>query len=128
MIARSSRNVIDCSRVVMLLVYKALIRPHVQYCVQIWAPTARHGNWSTTLELEHEQRKFTRLVECVGLLPYGERLDRLGLTTLAERRLRGDLIETFKILSGSVNYGRSLFKLSTSGSNLVSTANLNDKK
>ena len=120
MIGWISRNVIDRSREVMLLVYKALIRPHVEYCVQIWTPTARQGNWPTILALEKVQRKFTRLIEGVGVLPYGERLNKLGLTTLAERRIRGDLIETFKILSGIVNYGRSLFKLSASGRNLVS--------
>ena len=127
MIGWISRNVIDRSREVMLLVYKALIRPHVEYCVQIWTPTARQGNWPTILALEKVQRKFTRLIEGVGVLPYGERLNKLGLTTLAERRIRGDLIETFKILSGIVNYGRSLFKLSASGRNLVSMASINDK-
>ena len=29
---------------------------------------------------------------------YRERLERLGLTTLLERRIRGDLIETFKMI------------------------------
>jgi len=33
-------------------------------------------------------------------LTYGERLTRLGLTTLETRRLRGDLIEVFKIFKG----------------------------
>ena len=33
-------------------------------------------------------------------LTYEERLNRLGLTTLEERRIRGDLIETFKIMKG----------------------------
>ncbi|KAL5249369.1 hypothetical protein ACHWQZ_G018286 [Mnemiopsis leidyi] len=36
------------------------------------------------------------MIEGVGLLPYSERLQILQLTTLAERRSRGDLIEVYK--------------------------------
>jgi ribonucleases P/MRP protein subunit RPP40 len=36
-------------------------------------------------------------------LSYKQRLDRLNLTTLEERRSRGDLIETFKLLKGKEN-------------------------
>ena len=119
MISWVARNMISRDRDVMLLVYKSLIRPHIEYCVQIWSPMPRHGNWATILELEKVQRKFTRLVEGIGLLPYGERLAKLGLTTLAERRIRGDLIETYKITSGSVNYCSTLFRKSRSGLNLL---------
>ena len=44
---------------------------------------------------------------------------RLGLTTLAERRNRGDLIETYKILSKSVSYGEGLFNVGRGGLNLL---------
>ena len=36
-------------------------------------------------------------------LPYEERLNKLGLTTLQSRRERGDMIETFKIMTGKVD-------------------------
>ena len=52
-----------------------------------------HGNWSTILKIEGVQRRFTRMIDEVGLLPYSERLGVLKLTTLIERRTRGDLIE-----------------------------------
>ena len=58
-----------------------------------------HGNWSLILELEGVQRRFTRMIDGVGLLPYSERLETLKLTTLIERRARGDLIEVFKAKS-----------------------------
>jgi len=36
-------------------------------------------------------------------LPYSKRLDGLKLTTLEKRRLRGDLIEVYKLLTGREN-------------------------
>ena len=97
-----------------------MIRPHLEYCVQLWSPLPSHGNWGTILAIENVQRQFTRSIDGVGLLSYKLRLEKLGLTTLLERRARGDLIETFRILSGIADYGRSLFKISHSGRNLVS--------
>ena len=81
---------------VMNRIYKALIRHHLEFCVQLWNPATEHGNWSQILSIEGVQRRFTRMIDGVGLLPYSERLAILGLTTLVERRARGDLIEVFK--------------------------------
>ncbi|KAL5247652.1 hypothetical protein ACHWQZ_G019515 [Mnemiopsis leidyi] len=108
-----SRNLISREKLLMLRVYKTLIRPHLEYCVQLWNPAAEHGNWSLIMRIESVQRRFTRMIEGVGLLPYSERLQILQLTTLAERRLRGDLIEVYKAsqglshLSGVLNFSRS---------------------
>ena len=119
-IAWVSRNIICKDQGVMLLIYKSLVRPHLEYAVQCWAPSPRFGNWSIILELEKVQRKFSRLINDIGTLTYGERLKSLTLTTLAERRMRGDLIEAFKIIRGFVDYGQNLFKLSISGLNILS--------
>ena len=119
-IAWVSRNIICKDKGVMLLIYKALVRPHLEYAVQCWSPAPRFGNWGIILELEKVQRKFTRLINDIGTLTYGERLKSLTLTTLAERRMRGDLIEAFKIIRGFVTYGQNLFNLSTSGLNILS--------
>ena len=94
------RNLVIREKVVMIAIYKALIRPHLEYCVQLWNPPAAHGSWGTVLELESVQRRFTRLIDEVGTLPYSRRLEILNLTTLAERRIRGDLIEAFKVTGG----------------------------
>ena len=32
-------------------VYKTIIRPHLEYCAQLWSPPACHGNWATIIEL-----------------------------------------------------------------------------
>ena len=50
------------------------------------------GAWGLTQDMESVQQRFTRLIDGIGLIPYSERLQRLGITTLAERRLRGDLL------------------------------------
>ena len=71
--------------------------------------------------MENVQRHFTRMIDGIGLVSYEERLKRLNLTTLLERRMRGDLIETFKIMSGLTNYGQNLFNVSRSGSKLKYT-------
>ena len=114
-----TRNIISREPEVMLKAYKSIVRPHLEYCCQAWAPNARHGNWKIIMEIESVQRTFTRLVEGMDALPYHERLRKLGLTTLLERRMRGDLIESFKILNSLNNYGNSFFNLSRRTNNLV---------
>ena len=79
-----------------LQLYKALIRPHLEYANQVWAPRlAKH----ITL-IENVQRRATKLVPGLADLEYEDRLRKLNLPTLAYRRLRGDLIEVFKIMTG----------------------------
>ena len=53
------------------------------------------------------------MIDGIGTIPYSQRL-------VAERRLRGDLIETFKVVNNIVEYGKSVFKISRSGYNLIS--------
>ena len=113
------RSLICRNKFVMLNVYKTLLRPHIEYAVQAWNLPAIHGNWKLILQLEDVQRSFTRLIDGIGLLPYKTRLEKLQLTTLLERRMRGDLIETYKIITGKVHYGHDLFRLSRSGSKIL---------
>ena len=107
------RNVVSRKPEVVIPFYKAFVRPHLEYAVQVWAPTARHGNWGIIMEIEDCQRQFTMITEGMGLLSYRQKLQRLRLTTLLERRMRGDLIETFKIINGFVNYGHNMFGTNT---------------
>ena len=69
--------------------YKAIVRPHFEYCIQAWRPY-RKKNIDT---LEHIQRKATKIIQELRDLSYEERLTECGLTTLETRRLRGDQIE-----------------------------------
>ena len=79
-----------------LNIYTTLIRPLIEYCVQVWSPY----KIGYIRLLEGVQRRATKLVPNLKNLPYDERLRKLGLTRLTERRKRGDMIETYKILTG----------------------------
>ena len=54
------------------------------------------------------QRRFTRLIDEIGTLPYSQRSDILNLTTLADRRNRGNLIEVYKAVNGYSMIGNFL--------------------
>ncbi len=61
--------------------------------------------------MNHIQRLATRLVTGMRNLPYEERLQRLGLHSLQQRRLRDDLITAFKIFKGLLDIDPNLFFL-----------------
>jgi hypothetical protein len=79
-----------------LLLYKALVRPHLEYANQVWAPNLKKD----IVAIENVQRRATKLIPGYKDLTYKERLEHLKLPTLAYRRLRGDMIEMYKILTG----------------------------
>ena len=76
--------------------YKALVRPRMEFAIQAWSPYLKKD----IKTLEKVQRRATKLVPALTHLPYEARLETLGLTTLLERRARGDMIETYKIIEG----------------------------
>ena len=58
--------------------------------------------------MERVQRKFTRMLPGMGGFSCEERLGKLGLFSLERRKMRGDLIELYKIMKGidRVNSGK----------------------
>ena len=92
------RNFCFLGREVVLNLYKQLVRPHLEYAIQAWSPFYEKDKFI----LEQVQRRATRLIPEIKNLPYESRLRILGLTTLALRRVRGDMIQVFKFLSGSI--------------------------
>ena len=90
-IIKRSFDYID--REVFIKLYKALVRPHLEYGNIVWNPNFKRQS----VALEKVQRRATKLLyECKDK-PYAERLAYLNIHSLKGRRLRGDLIETYKI-------------------------------
>ena len=78
---------------IMVPLFKSLIRPILEYANAVWCPYKRmHIDI-----IEKIQRHYTKRVEGMKDMSYSERLEAMRLPSLEFRRLRGDLIETFKM-------------------------------
>jgi hypothetical protein len=92
----TNRTITYKSTDILLSLYKTLVRPLLEYCTPVWSPHYKKDK----ILLEKIQHRFTRMLPHYREMSYEERLTRLGLWSLEERRNRAELIEVYKMKSG----------------------------
>ena len=95
MLGLIKRNFRYLDEYTFILLYKSLVRSQLEYASSVWSPYKK----GLIDEIESMQRRATKLIPKLKNLTYIERLKFLKLSTLKYRRYRGDMIETYKILT-----------------------------
>ena len=88
----------------LVQLYKALVRPHLEYGHVIWPLCLK----TDLNKVKNGQRKMTKLIPQIRDLEYPE---ILKLPSIAYWRSRGDMIEVYKLLMGKYSIYDRLLKI-----------------
>ena len=94
-IGRIRRSFISRSPKFLSSMYKIYVRPHLEYCVELWNP----GYRGDIIKMEKVQNRMTRLLREGRHLNPEERNKRLNITSHEIRRKRGDMINIYKYMN-----------------------------
>ena len=90
-----NRNFRNMNLKSFVLIYKSMVRSHVEYTNSVWSPY----KIMDIEKIEKVQKRATKMINSIKNLSYENRLRMLNLPTLKFRRLRGDMIEVYKIIT-----------------------------
>ena len=108
---RRTFTYMDCDMFTKL--FKSIVRPHLEYANVVWHPLQK-GHQEL---LEGVQRRATKMVDSIRDLDYADRLKYLKLPSIKYRQLRGDLIQTYKIVNELDNIDKNDFFRSSLSTN-----------
>jgi len=95
MLGLIQRNLRKLSRECFIVLYKSLVRPHLEYAYAVWAPR----RMCDIEKIEKVQTRAAKLIRGLSSHSYEERLHVLQLPTLRYRQLRGDMIQLYKYVN-----------------------------
>jgi ribonuclease P/MRP protein subunit RPP40 len=93
------------SKAYLVPLYKTFVRPKMEFAVAAWSPWMEKD----IAPMEHVQEELMKMISDVRGATHKEKLQDAGLTTLQDRRERGDMIEVFKVLNGIEKVDKNLW-------------------
>ena len=89
-----ARGITYRDKITFIRLYQVFVLPHLSYAVSAWAP---YNKGDKEILEKVQQRAVMMVTNIRG--SYEQRLALLGMRTLEDRRVRGDMIESYKILT-----------------------------
>ena len=91
-----SRSFLYRDKKTFLQLYKQFVRCHLEFAVPAWSP------WTAADidVLEKVQKRAVNLVTGLQAKTYEDKLSEIGISTLLERRVKNDMVQTYKIING----------------------------